>query len=154
MKNILILKVLFILILMSISNIVESQNIKNVQDEILKKKKEFFNEKIPLNVAEQKKFWPLYEDYFMRLNYINQQRNSLMQYFNSNENNLSENEVKDILDKLMKLQDEEYNLTKEYFNKFKTVLPERKVVKIFVIENEFKKWLLSQTLTIRQNRRK
>lgn len=154
MKNILILKVLFILILMSISTIVESQNIKNVQDEILKKKKEFFNEKIPLNVAEQKKFWPLYEDYFMRLNYINQQRNSLMQYFNSNENNLSENEVKDILDRLMKLQDEEYNLTKEYFNKFKTVLPERKVVKIFVIENEFKKWLLSQTLTIRQNRRK
>jgi len=139
---------------MSVSTFVESQNIKNIQEEILKKKKEFFNEKIPLSIAEQKKFWPLYEDYFMRLNYINQQRNSLMQYFNSNENNLSENEVKDILDKLMKLQDDEFNLTKEYFNKFKTVLPERKVVKIFVIENEFKKWLLSQTLTIRQNRKK
>jgi len=149
-----VLKLLFILSLFSITTISICQNIKKIQNEILTKKKEFFNEKIPLNLEEQKKFWPVYEDYFKRLNFINQQRNSLMNYFSSNEKNLSDEEIKDILEKIVKLEDEEYKVNKEYYEKFKAILPERKLVKIFILENDFKKWLLTQTLNIRENRRK
>jgi len=153
MKKVLIQFVLIFIYMSSIEFIAISQNIKNVQNEILVKKKEFFNEKIPLSVDEQKKFWPIYEDYFKRLNYISQQRNSLLDFFTSNEKNLSSDEINDIYKKLMKLQEDEYNLTKEYFEKFKQILPEGKVIKLFIVENEFKKWLLSQALTIRQNKR-
>jgi hypothetical protein len=72
-----------------------------------------------------------------------------MKYFESNKNNLSENEAADLIRKYLAFQQEETQLTETYTQKFQEFLPAKKVMRIFIVELDFKKWLLEN---LRQNK--
>ena len=114
------------------------------------KKVEFINQKLELTPKEKEQFWPVYNDYSARRNLINQQRNSLMLYFQQNENNMDAKEVTNTLNKLVNYQHQETALMDQYVQKFKEFLPEAKVVKIFITEVQFRRWLLTQGVQGRQ----
>ncbi len=113
------------------------------------KKVEFINEKLELTPQEKEQFWPVYNDYTARRNLINQQRNSLMLYFQQNENNIDAKEVTNTLNKLLDYQHQETSLMDQYVQKFREILPEAKVVKIFITEVQFRRWLLTQGVQAR-----
>jgi prenyltransferase beta subunit len=148
MSNIIIL--LLIMVMPSISGQVRQGNvIKKIQA----KKVAFFNEKLQLTPQESDKFWPVYNDYSNRKNLINQQRNSLMAYYIQNENYLNDKELTETLEKILDFQRKETALMENYTDKFRQFLSDSKVIKIFVTELQFRKYLLTQSIQPRPNAR-
>lgn len=126
---------------------------RNVMAKIQAKKKAFFNEKLQLTPKESEQFWSVYNDYSNRKNLINQQRNNLMAYYIQNEKNLNNKEMTETLGKLLAFQREETALMENYTSKFREFLPDSKVIKIFVTEQQFKRFLLTQSIQPRPNTR-
>jgi hypothetical protein len=104
----------------------------------------FFTERLQLTSSEAEKFWPVYNDYQNRKNKIANERRTLTQYFVENSENMSDKEISESLDKFIQLQKKETELLETYNEKFKQILPDEKVMKIYITEFQFKNWLLKQ----------
>lgn len=105
-------------------------------------RKKYFNEKLDLSDAEQKAFWPLYDEY-------KQKDKALRDSFNKKykPNSLvfmDDKKAEEYLNAMLKLKDDQNNLLKEYIIKFKKVLPVKKVALLNHTEREFKKSVLSK----------
>jgi hypothetical protein len=118
-------------------------------DNLQQQKIAFFNEKLQLTPVESAKFWPVYNDYQNRRDRIIHDRTTLMQYFESNKTNMAESEAGELIAKYLTFQHEETNLLESYTRKFQEFLPAKKVMKIYIVELDFKKWLLEN---LRQNK--
>ncbi len=62
---------------------------------------------------------------------------------------MTEDEASELIVKYKAFQQEETRLLEAYTKKFQEVLPAKKVMQIFTLELEFKKWLLEN---LRQNK--
>ena len=122
-------------------------------EKIQAKKIAFFTEKLQLTSVEAQRFWPVYNEYVNKKTTINQQRNNLIKYYIENEKKLTDKETADILDKFIGFQKSETELMEVYTKKFSVFMPEDKVIKIYITEIQFKRWLLSQTIPPRPNRK-
>ena len=109
----------------------------------------FFTERLALSPTEAEKFWPVYRDFNNRKEKINEEKRSLFRYVIKNMDYLTEKEINEALDKHLTLQKEETNLSENFNKKFLEILPPNKVLKIYITENQFKAYILTQ---IRDNR--
>jgi len=119
------------------------------QDNIQQQKITFFTENLQLTTVESAKFWPVYNDYQNRRDRITRERNTLLDYFESNRSNLTEAETEEMVIRFISFQQEETRLLETYSRKFQEFLPARKVMQIYIVELDFKKWLLQN---LRQNK--
>lgn len=119
------------------------------QESLQQQKVTFYTENLQLTPAESARFWPVYNDYQNRRDKITRDRNNLMKYFESNKNNLNESETAELIGKYLAFQKEETQLLETYTKKFQEFLPARKVMRIYIVELDFKKWLLEN---LRQNK--
>ena len=119
------------------------------QENLQQQKINFFTENLQLTSGEAAKFWPVYNDYQNRRDKITRDRNTLLDYFESNRNNLTETEAGELIAKYLTFQQEETRLLEVYTKKFAEFLPAQKVMQIYIVEMEFKKWLLQN---LRQNK--
>jgi len=101
-------------------------------DNLQQQKTTFFNEKLQLTSVESAKFWPVYNDYQNRRDKITHDRNTLMQYFESNKANMSESEASELISKYVAFQLEETQLLESYTKKFQAFLPAKKVMRIYI----------------------
>lgn len=147
MKNIRLFLV-FILLISGLHLHGQSRQVEK-QDNLQQQKMNFFTENLQLTSGEAAKFWPVYNDYQNRRDKITKDRNTLLVYFESNKNNLTETEAGDLIAKYLTFQQEETRLLETYTKKFEEFLPARKVMQIYIAEMEFKKWLLQN---LRQNK--
>lgn len=148
-----VINILILLLIMVIPPASGQVRQGNTMAKIQAKKKSFFNEKLQLTPRESNQFWPVYNDYSSRKNLINQQRNSLMAYYIQNEKNLDDKEMTETLEKLLDFQKQETVLMEDYTDRFREFLPDSKVIKIFVTELQFKRFLLTQSIRPRPNTR-
>jgi len=140
------------LVILSVISVLNGLSLKaqNRPVEILQQRKvRFFNERLQLTPAESKSFWPVYNDYQNRRDKITADRNNLLSYFTSNSGNLTAAEASDAINKYLLYQQQENDLLHTYTKRFLEFMPPNKVMKIFIVENEFKKWLLEN---LRNNR--
>lgn len=107
----------------------------------------FFNERLDLSKAEAQIFWPIYNDYQSRKNKISNEKRTLMRYYSENERNMSDKEISTTLSKYIAFEKEETELLLAYNEKFKAILPDEKVMKIYVTEVQFKDFLLKKLRT-------
>jgi len=116
---------------------------KDKWEKIKARKIAFFTSKLDLTVAESQAFWPLYNEYsekrdkllfelFPRLS--DEEINRLM--------NLSDKEAAEKMDVYFEKQDQLNALEKEYNQKFRKILPEHKVMRMYMAEMLFRKELL------------
>lgn len=139
-----------ILALISVKALTQPDNenkIKRLQDQ----KVEFFTKRLNLTRDESKKFWPVYNDYQNRKKLIAQERKSTVRYFTENSENISEEESAELLNKYISYQKKETKLLEDYTNKFREFLPEKKVVQVFILEVQFRQWLLKMHMKPRPN---
>lgn len=141
--------VLAVLILLSVSGLRAQPNKSERQENLQQQKMAFFNEKLQLTQAESSKFWPYYNDYQNRRDKVTRDRNTLLQYFEANKTNMTGDEASELIIRYKAFQLEETRLLEAYTKKFLEVLPAKKVMQIFTLELEFKKWLLEN---LRQNK--
>lgn len=112
----------------------------------------FFTEKLQLTSQEAEKFWPVFNDYDNRKDKLNNEKRTLALYIERNSDNMSQQEIDESLSKYMAIQQKEYELGKEFHEKFLAILSPRKVLKLYVAENQFRQHLLERLKEQRRER--
>ncbi len=126
----------YILLFISISLTSFSQGGKKEKIEALRVA--FITQQLNLTSDESQKFWPVYNEYQDKTRAARKEFKTIATTFNSDK------EAQDFLDAELLFKQRELNLYKEYYEKFKKILPLKKVAQLRMAEEEFKKELLKQ----------
>lgn len=114
------------------------------EDRFKAKKVAFFTQKLNLNTEEAEVFWPVYNEYQEKKDGLFDQRKEIYNEYSKGLNKMSNKEVGESLDKLTQISKDEAALLETYIAKFKEILPDKKVAQLFVVEEDYKKFLLQQ----------
>jgi hypothetical protein len=140
-----------ILTLLSIVIISSSSLLAQNTDRVKAAKVKFFTQKLDLSPSESEKFWPIYNDYEARKSKLANERRDMMRYYEENQSNMTPEEITETLDRYIVIEKEEAQLLEQYNAKFKQVLANEKVLKIYITEIQFRNYLLKQLRTNQQN---
>ena len=101
----------------------------------------FISSKVNFTTQESQLFWPLYNEYNDKADAL---KKAFLQQFirNIDYNTASDKEAEAYLLAELTLKQKEYELSKEYYEKFKKVLPIKKIALIRRAEEDFKKELI------------
>lgn len=135
---------ILLLILFTVNSYAQTDSKPN---KVYQAKVQFFNKKLNLTPIESKKFWPIYNDYQSRKNKLSGEKRNLIQYFNENKQNMSGDEIEQSLNRYIEIEKEISQLLEEYNNKFKQILPDEKVLQIYITEVQFRNYLLQKLRT-------
>ena len=110
-----------------------------------KERKVYFTDKLELTDEEAKAFWPLYDDFHNRKMKLVEDERNTYSYAHKNADNLSDQEILDILKKVNKLKEDQLKLEAEYYqDKFMMALPAKKVLKLGKAEWDFRRHLMRE----------
>lgn len=121
---------------------------ERMQDKIEAYKIAFFTEKLQLTPNESKDFWPLF-------NQFEAEREVLKNRYNLEGRKIelmSDKEVEDFVVKHVEMEEQMVKLRRDYIQRFKQILPIRKVAMLQRIDQEFKRSILEEIKQRRENR--
>ncbi len=104
----------------------------------------FITRELSLTPAEAKAFWPVYNEYHEKRNEMMRKHRSQRQQLN-NLDRLSEQELLLIADAEIANMEEMAALRREYHEKFKNILPVKKVIELYEAERNFNRNLLRES---------
>lgn len=110
----------------------------------------FFTRRLNLTPVEAERFWPLYNEYQAQRTEIQQQRIELNRMFNMELNSMSDEQMVAAGDKLIELEVKETELSVEFHQQLKGILPPIKVLRLYQAENQFRQQLLKELQERRQ----
>lgn len=101
----------------------------------------FINKRVNFTPKESQAFWPLYNEMNDKLDAV---RKTFRQKYNSqtNYNFGTDKEAEEYLNTELTLKQKEYELYKEYYDKFKKILPVKDVAAVRRAEEDFKKEII------------
>jgi hypothetical protein len=99
-------------------------------------RQDIVNRYLDLSPDEANKFWPIYRDYQNDIGKINDQMVSIAADYVKNYGTLTDKEASDTLDNYLFLQKKQADVKKVYVNKFKKAIPNKKVLRLYQLENE------------------
>ncbi len=135
MKGISKIFIIFILFVCFASTIRAQQ-----RDKIEELRAAFISKKLELSTSESEKFWPVYNEFQDKLKAI--KRNLRLTYKNLPAN-FSDKEAEDIIALENKSKTTEAELNKTYNDKLKIIIGVKKLVKLQIYEDEFKKEVIN-----------
>ena len=91
---------------------------------------------LKLSDSEIEVFSPVYLDYWKELNPLNERLTDLILDYSSNFQNLTDPEALGMLDEYLDILQKRVSLRKKYVRKFKKVLPTKKLVQYYQIDNK------------------
>ena len=98
----------------------------------------FFNEKLDLSEEEAREFWPVQEDLHNRKMKINEEEKTLLTYYSSNFEAMSEQEIDETIEKFLALQEKRVALSMEYHEKFEGIIGKKKTMRMYALDREFR----------------
>ena len=117
-----------------------AQKNHNWREKIMCEKIAFLTTELDLSTKEAQEFWPVYNEYMKEIE--NAQKVIYVNYKALNEaikEAKPEKEVAECLDKYLKAQEDKAELTTESVKKFRKVLSEEKVAKLYLAEEKFRR---------------
>jgi len=111
----------------------------------------YFTQNLRLTPKESEKFWPVYNEYQEKRNEILMEKRKTTVYIRQNIKTMTDKELEKTADSYVLFESKLADLLTTYHQKFKEVLPIRKVLKLYQTENQFKTFLLKQ---IRDNQKR
>ncbi|MFM7023802.1 MAG: hypothetical protein ACKOXB_12600 [Flavobacteriales bacterium] len=116
------------------------------REEIKAMKIGFITKELSLTPEEAQKFWPVYNEFQEKMEKIHNERREMRKAAKDKGgiDSLPNVEVEKMVDKEMQLQERELQIKKEFHTKVKTVLPIKKVAKLYRAEHEFRKQILKK----------
>ena len=142
--------VLLIIILLLLPLLILAQN--ENQERLQAYKIAFFTKRLNLTPGEAERFWPLYNEYQEKKTEIQQERIGLNRKFNQEATSMSDEQLTAAGDKLIELVVLEAELSVEFHQNLKAVLPPVKVLRLYQAENQFRQQLLNELQQRRQQR--
>mgnify|MGYP000040918449 CR=1 FL=1 len=103
-----------------------------------------YTEVLSLTEEEAKKFWPVFNEYEEKQQALREEMGKLRRNVADNFDDLSEKELEESIDKMMDLRQKEVALEVEYYERYKDVLPIKKVALIHKAEMMYKRALISK----------
>lgn len=104
----------------------------------------FITQKLDLTPQEAQQFWPVYNQFTDRAKELRKKRRQDNREARSNFDELSDKEVEQAIMTDMSNRQKELDLQREYHEKFKAVLPIKKVAKLYAAEEQFKMVLINK----------
>ncbi len=89
-----------------------------------------------LTQEESEAFWPIYNDYQNELRKINDREVKLIQDYAAEYETLTDERAIELLKIAMSIDDDQLKLRRKYVKRFQKVLPTKKVVRYYQIENK------------------
>ncbi|MBL0331125.1 MAG: hypothetical protein IPP64_17335 [Bacteroidetes bacterium] len=131
--------ILFTLLLVFAINTAFAQGDK--KDKIDALRAAFISKKVSFTAAESQAFWPLYNEMNDKLDAV---RKTFRLQYNAKTNYdfATDKEAEAYLAAELNVKQKEYELYKEYYDKFKKILPVKKVSAVRRAEEDFKKELI------------
>ena len=103
----------------------------------------YITEKVDLTPEEAQSFWPVYNEYNNNRNEIHRS----MKQLHKNDmtiDEMTDSDVDKMINTTQKLRQKEVEIQSTYLQKFKELLPIKKVAKLYKAEHDFKKELLKK----------
>lgn len=113
------------------------------REQFLAMKVAFFSNALNLTPREAELFWPLYNEFWEKRVKSRKEYMHIMEKVNSPEPKGKE-EIERLSEQFLSNFTKENDLMREYYVKFKEILPTEKALKIFNTEEKFKKSLLNR----------
>jgi len=139
------------LLILSVVVLLNSMQVVMAQDEELEPSKRerlealkvaYLTEKLSLTPEEAQQFWPLYNELENKMRDIRKQLRGNRSEAKQNFDQLSDADVAKAIDRELALEQQELDLKKQYNERFKKILPIKKVAKLYAAEHGFRKELL------------
>jgi len=133
-------KLLSILVIcLLVSSYAQAQKKGKRQEKIKSLRIAFITDKLQLTTDESEKFWPLYNEY-------DSKRKALRKSFQKNKrtDELTDDEAEKQINAKFESQEKMIQLKRSYFEKFKKVLPAKKVAQLGKAEREFRAVVLKE----------
>ena len=105
-------------------------------DKVFAEKKALVKETLPLTEKENQAFWPLYDDYMKGYAARINQRIEYERGFSKSTDTMTEEQARDAIDRHYQLVSENLAAKKEMLKKLRRVLPEKKVLQFFQLEEK------------------
>jgi hypothetical protein len=104
----------------------------------------YFNMLINFTPGEAERFWPLYNEYVRKKEELHSRGKKLLLHFSSpvTIEAVGDSEIKALMDLYMLICEKERLLQTEYYKKFLTILPAKKVALVYKAENDFQAYLI------------
>jgi hypothetical protein len=99
-------------------------------------KKAAIAEVMELNEQEAEVFWPLYNEFNEKMYTVQTKRVKIIKDFAANYESMTDLKADELWTSSMNFKQESLNLTKQYYKKFKKILPAGKAAKYFQAENK------------------
>ncbi len=126
-------------------NAEKKANDQNKKEKIKAMKVAYISQSINLNSAEAEKFWPLYNEFQdKREAFQKENRKKMKDLKVIGAENLSEEQADEIINAELQQEQNQLDLKKEYYPKFKNVIGSKKVVGVYRAEKEFNRLLLEK----------
>lgn len=104
----------------------------------------FITRKLDLTPDEAKRFWPVYNQYTDELQGLRKDRRERNRDAREDFEKLNDKEVEKLVDDEMVFRQQDLDISKKYHSQFKSVLPIKKVAKLYKAQEEFKRELLER----------
>jgi Spy/CpxP family protein refolding chaperone len=105
----------------------------------------FITQKLDLTPEEAQQFWPVYNQYSDKTKELRKKRRQgNREARQQNFDELSDKEVEQLVNDDIVNRQKELDLQKEYNEKFKAILPIKKVAKLYAAEEQFKVVLINK----------
>lgn len=95
------------------------------------------NQFMQLNLKEVGAFIPVYEEYRREMGKLGDRTQRVILDYAENQDNLSDQKALAMLDEWLKIKEAEVNLRMKSVEDFKRVLPPKKVLRFFQLDNKF-----------------
>ena len=102
-----------------------------------RQRNELVNQFMELNLKEVGAFLPVYEAYRTEMGKIGDRTQKLILDYAKNQDNLSDQRALAMLDESLQIKEAELALRRKYVEEFKRVIPPKKVVRFFQVDNKF-----------------
>jgi hypothetical protein len=141
MKSFLVLSMTTALIFSALPVMAEDKAADNMQivlEKVRADKKLIVAQNMQLTEAEAKAFWPIYEEYQEGLVALFERMRRLIEDYGTNFANMSDDRAGKLLDDYLAIEKEDAVLMESFLIKLRKILPEKKVMRYFQIENKIK----------------
>lgn len=113
------------------------EDLQAASEVLRQQKKIYIANTMELNAREKESFWALYAEYESGLSKLKSKRMELALGFLQRHGSLSDAEAIAMLKQKLRLDGEDLKFKQTYVAKFMQVLPGRKVVRFYQVENKF-----------------
>lgn len=122
-----------------------------IQEKIKAQKIAFITDKLELTSEEAQQFWPIYNEFEAKVEKIKSEEIRPLKQ-EMRQGDVSDKRAGEILEKLIKAEDEMHNAKQELVVDLKKVLPAKKIIMLQVAEDQFNQKLLDRLKDFRERR--